>query len=141
MDIVDSTDRILKENKKIFNSWFEAWLISHVPKLMEQPKWFSTDRDIKICDVVLFLKHEGSMNNCYQYGMINEIVATRDGLIRKVVVIYRYNYENVDRFTTRAVRDLVLIHPVDEFNLMEELGKVASINDWNLRTKKHIDNC
>ena len=35
--------------------------------------------------------------------------------------------ENVDRYKTRSVHDLVLIHPIDELNLMEELGKVASI--------------
>ena len=40
MKIIGSTQKIIEENKKIFNSWFEAWLTSHVPKLMHQPKWF-----------------------------------------------------------------------------------------------------
>ena len=126
MKVIGNHTKILEENKKIFNVWFETWLTSHVPKLMDQPKWFRNDRDVKICDVILFNKNDGLFANTYQYGMIHEIEPSRDGLIRKVVVKYRNNNENVDRFTTRAVRELVLIHPVDEIHLMEELGNVAT---------------
>ena len=59
--------------------------------------------------------------------MVHEAVPSRDGIFRKVVVKYRNNQENVDRFTTRAVRELVLIHPVDELNLMEKLEKMATV--------------
>ena len=93
---------------------------------MEQPKWFRSDRDLKICDVVLFIKNEGSVVNTYQYGMDHETELSRDELIQKVVIKYRNSSENIDRFTTRAVRELVLIHPVDEIQVMEELGNVAT---------------
>ena len=58
--------------------------------------------------------------------MIHEIEPSKDGLIRKVVVKYRNNNENVDQFTTRAVREQVLIHPIDEVHIMEELGRMAT---------------
>ena len=41
MKVVGNHPRVLEENKKIFNIWFETWLISHVPKLMEQPNGFA----------------------------------------------------------------------------------------------------
>ena len=69
--------KVLEENKKIFSVWFETWLISHVPKLMEQPKYFCSDRDVKICDVVLFTKNEDLVVNTYQY----RIELSRDELI------------------------------------------------------------
>ena len=31
MEVAGNPGRILKENIKIYNIWFEAWLISHVP--------------------------------------------------------------------------------------------------------------
>ena len=129
LKITGSTQKIIEENKKIFNSWFEAWLTSYVPKLMHQLKWFRSDRDIKICDVVLFTKKEGSISSIYQYGMVHEIEPSRDGLIQRVVVKYRNHNESVDRFTTRAVRELVLIHPIDEVHLMEELGKMSTTDN------------
>ena len=64
--------------------------------------------------------------NTYQYGMVHEIELSRDGLIEKVVIKYRNSSENIDHFTTRAVRDLVLIHPVDEIHIMGELGNIAT---------------
>ena len=56
MEVTGSPDRILQENRKKFNSRFEAWLITDVPRLLNHPKWFSLDHDIKICDVLLLLK-------------------------------------------------------------------------------------
>ena len=43
MKVVRNHLKVLEENKKIFSVWFETWLISYVPKLMEQPKWFRSD--------------------------------------------------------------------------------------------------
>ena len=119
-------DKILSENEKIYLSWFECWLISHVPKLVEQPKWFQTDRDLKKGDVVLFLKEEKVLCSTYQYGMVEAIEQSRDGKIRKVHVKYRNNTEETDRITYRSARNLVMIHPVDELNIMEEMGQVAA---------------
>ena len=57
--------------------------------------------------------------------MVHEIELSRNELIRKVVIKYRNNSKNVDRFTTRAVRELVLIHPVGEIH-REKLRNVAT---------------
>ena len=38
MKVTRNYQKMLEENKKIYNIWFEAWLASHVPKLMDQPK-------------------------------------------------------------------------------------------------------
>ena len=55
LSVEDNLDRILEGNQMIFTAWFENWLLSHVPKLMEQPKWFRDDRDLKVGDIVLIL--------------------------------------------------------------------------------------
>ena len=75
---------------------------------MDQPKWFQSNRDIKICDVVLFIKKDGPLVNTYLYGMKHQLERSKDDLIRKVAVKYHNHNESVDRFTTRAVRELVL---------------------------------
>ena len=80
MKVVGNYLKILEENKKIFNIWFETWLISHVPKLMDQPKWFHSDLDVKIRNLVLFIKNEASLVNMYQYG--HEIELSKDSKSR-----------------------------------------------------------
>ena len=74
------------------------------------------------------------MVNAYQYGMVHEIELSRDGLIQKVAIKYRNSSKNIVNFTTRAVCELVLIYPVHEIHIMEELGNIAmsSIVDCGL---------
>ena len=51
MEVITTPSRFLQDNKKIFNTWFEDWLLSHVPKLMFHPKWFNSERDVKFGEV------------------------------------------------------------------------------------------
>ena len=46
--------KIIESNARIFESWFREWLVSHVPSLVQQPKWFSSERSVTIGDVVIF---------------------------------------------------------------------------------------
>ena len=85
-------------------------------------------------DIVLFLKKEGKvLSETYQYGMIKSTNIGRDGKIRGVVVKYRNHNENIDRETYRAVRQLIMIHAVDELNLLRELGEIATLADMKMR--------
>ncbi len=86
LDVTDDPSKFFLKNTDIFNSWFTAWLISHVPKLMNHPKWYKTDYHIQMGDVVLFLKKEGLLNGTYQYGIVKSTEAGRDTKVRCVVV-------------------------------------------------------
>lgn len=125
MSVTESYDKIISSNARIFDSWFENWLITHVPQLMDQPKWFKVSHDLKEGDIVLFLKNESEISSTYQYGIIESVYRSRDGLIRKALVRYRNHNEQVDRTTFRAARGLVVIHGTDEINIMQELGEIA----------------
>ena len=124
MIVTSDPRRIFKSNETIFNSWFETWLLVHVPKLMIQPKWFKSDEDLKKGDVVIFLKSESSLVSNYQYGMIETVQLSKDNKIRKVHIRYRNHNEKVDRFTYRAVREIVIIHHVDEIDVTNELNNM-----------------
>ena len=71
------------------------------------------------------MKHESEISNIYQYGIVDSVQRSRDGKFRKAVVRYRNHNEQVDRTTFRAARSLVVIHGVDETNIMQELGEIA----------------
>ena len=126
MVVSDNIGKFMDENEQIFNSWYDTWLISYVPTLMHHPKWFKNDTHINEGDVILFLKDEGHVKGVYQYGMIHEVKRGRDGKVRKVVVKYRNHNENIDRFTNRAVREIVVIHPVDETSVLTELNDMQT---------------
>ena len=79
----------------------------------------------KVGDIVLFRKTEGAIAGHYKYGAVEEVRVGTDGRIRAVVLRYRNPTEGVERTTVRAVRTLVVIHRVDELDVMEELGKAT----------------
>ena len=114
---------IILQNADIFRAWFKTWMIDYVPLVVDRPKWHRTDSEINIGDVVLFLKAESKLKDQYQYGMINKVHRSSDNRIRKVEVLYRNSNETCDRITQRGVRDLVIVHPVDELDIYEQIAQ------------------
>ena len=101
LTVSNNPKTFFKCNEEIFNAWFENWLITHVPKLMHQPKWYDNKRDVKEDDVLLFLKNDGALKSTYQFGKIKEIEWSQDNRIRKVTITYRN--QNESRNTTRCM--------------------------------------
>ena len=126
LEVTDRFDNMIRLKSDVFQSWWEAWLTSALPKLVPKPKWFHNDEDVKKGDVVIFKKVEGDISIDYKYGMIEDVHASKDSKVRSVTVKYRNANENVYRETRRAVRSLVIIHRVNEIDLMEELGRASA---------------
>ena len=125
LEVTDDIKKIIQTNNEIFNIWFKCWLVSYVPTLMFQPKWYTSDRDTKIGDVVLFLKSDKQFDKQYQYGIVTGVKVSRDGKIRDIEVEYHNHNENTKRRTNRGVRDVVVIHPIDELGIMRELNALS----------------
>ena len=117
--------KIVDSNNKIFDQWFKEWLISYVPLLVRQPKWFTSDRNVTVGDIVIFKKSEKEFDKTYQYGIVTKTFESRDGLVRSVEVQYQNSNENTKRFTKRGVRDIIVVHPVDELGISAELDELA----------------
>ena len=88
----------------------------------------SCNLKIKKGDTVLFNKAEGSYSGVYKYGIVEDVKYSADNHVRAVIVKYRNANEEVNRTTLRAVRSLVIIHRIDELDIMEELGKASFID-------------
>ena len=100
-------------------------MTSYVPTLVERPKWFDSDRNVSVGDVVFFLKSDKEFERIYQYGIVTTVVTGRDGVVRVVDVEYQNHHEKVKRQTRRGVRDLIVIHPIGELGILRELNDLA----------------
>ena len=126
LSVTEDVGKIIAQNNDIFRTWFQAWLTSCVPTLMHHPKWFKSDSDPQVGDVVLFLKSEKEFEQIYQYGLIKDLKVSRDGKIRQLEIEYQNHNENVKRRTNRGSREIVVIHPFEELGLMRELNVLAT---------------
>ena len=117
--------RLLKTNQQIYDTWFQSWLKSYVPTLIDRPKWLTSGNEVRVGDVVLFLKSEKEFEKDKQYGIVHTVQVGRDGHIRVVEVEYQNHNEGDKRYTTRGARDHVILHPVDEPGINTELAVMA----------------
>ena len=79
-----------------------------------------TDKVIDVevlTDVVLFLRKEREYTGNYQYGLVKSVEIGRDQKIRSVILEYQNHSESFKRETRRAVREIVVVHPLDELGI------------------------
>ena len=129
---------MLKDVDDKYKTWFRIWRDSYVPKLMFRPKWFKTDRDLLVGDLVYFVKKDGALNNKWTMGVVESVVRGRDGIIRKAIIKYCNSSEqklsmsknqtqddsSFPRYTERAVRKLIKIFSLEETSTAEDLAEL-----------------
>ena len=133
LSLTSDPHKIIESNKKIFSSWFQTWIEVHVPKLMLQPKWHDSDRNLDNGDIVLFLKSEKELCDDYQYGQVVSINKGTDGKVRSAEIQYQNSNEKTKRTTNRAARQLVKIYSINDLDILKELGEVATYVDMKTR--------
>ena len=105
--------QMMKDVTRRTEAWFKIFKDSCIPQLVIQRKWFKSERDIAVGDLVFFRKTESELGDGnWIVGLIDQVIPSDDGLIRKVVVKYRNSSEDFDRFTTRSVRKLIKLFNV-----------------------------
>ncbi|XP_066935306.1 uncharacterized protein [Clytia hemisphaerica] len=68
LSVENDYDKIIRSNQKIYNAWFDSWLVSHVPNLIE-PKWFNSNKHVKAGDIVLFTNRIPSFHPRINMGL------------------------------------------------------------------------
>ena len=69
----------LLETTSKYDTWFQSWVKSYVPTLIDGPKWLTSDNEFRVDDIFLFLKSEKEFKKDYQYGIVHMVQVGRDG--------------------------------------------------------------
>ena len=115
-------DRVESCYKLWYKEYQDTLMLKYLLEL--QPKWFRTTKDVKVNDCVLFRKSEGKLDGAWQLGTIEEIVTSKDGIIRRVTVRYCNASEDQPRFTDRSIRSLVKLFNVEDGGWREDMEKI-----------------
>ena len=106
----------------ITDQFWMHWLELFAPTLVYRQKWHEKQRDLKVGDVVLVLDNE-TFKGKYKLAIVTDILPSRDGRVRKVVVSYKtfktgekvHEYKGqLHTSVQRSCQKLVLLVPVDE---------------------------
>ena len=114
-----------------YKTWFNIFKETVVPRLINQPKWFKKNIDLKEQDVVYFQKDQNELASEWKIGIVDQLVKSRDGLIRRVLIRYFNASENDPttgrynpRITDRSIRGIIKLWSMDEVCLMDDLSKL-----------------
>ena len=121
---------MMKKVEEAFQIFYKIYNDTMVAKMiMEmQPKWFRTEKDLKVGDIVYFRKNEGSaIKGSWTTGVCEEVTRGRDDLIREATVKYFNSTENTPRYTTRSVRTLVRLFNVEDSHWREDMAEVQKL--------------
>ena len=101
----------LNFTQEIINKFWKKWTQEVFPNLVIEPKWHTERRNVKVNDVVL-VQDANLVRGEWKLGVVDEILESKDGRVRNVVV--RYKNLNTNVRVRRAVQRLIVIVPVDE---------------------------
>ena len=102
--------------QQTYKTWFSLYQDVILPKYLLdlQPKWFKSDKDTQVGDVVFFRKQEGKLDGPWQLGIVEETTRSRDGLIRRIEIKYFNASENFPRFTDQIIRSVIKLFNISE---------------------------
>ena len=108
----------------IYKAWFKIFKDTVVPRLIHQPKWFKITEHLKDHDLVYFQKDESDLAASWTLGQVDQVIVSRDGLIRRAVIKYYNAGDDRHHLTDRSVRKLVKLWSIDEASLFEDLREI-----------------
>ena len=116
---------ILTKVNETYDSWFKIWAETMVPKLLFKPKWFKTEKELKVGDLVYFPRAESKLDKKWMMGVVDSVEHGRDGLIRMVDIRYKNASQNIFQMTNRTIRKVVKVWGIEDIHLDEDLAEVA----------------
>ena len=108
--------------KIFYKEYVDTMLVKYLLDL--QPKWFKNDRDVKVGDVVYFHKRETEFDDPWTVGMVERVVRSIEGVIRRATVKYFNSTESSPRFTDRSIRKIIKLFNLDDGNWQANMDMV-----------------
>jgi hypothetical protein len=115
-------DRVEQSYKLWYNAYQDSLLQKYLLDL--QPRWFKSDTDTRVGDVVYFRKREGKLDGPWTMGRISETTRSRDGIIRRVDIEY-HDLQGTLQTTDRSVRSVVKLFNLEDRFWRADMDAVA----------------
>ena len=65
--------------EKLYNAFYKIWNVAVLPRMIPQPKWFMSSKELKVEDVVYFQKSESDLTSKWTVGQAHSVERSSDG--------------------------------------------------------------
>jgi len=126
---VSSPSRLIEQMDRVYEVWWKIWKSEKLIDFIPQPsKWKKTNEQLKVGDVVIFLKSDSENRlgePIWRIARVRSVETSEDGLARSAVLEYRNVNEKVMRTTNRSVRSVVVVHRESDLDVVQSLEVAA----------------
>ena len=130
---------LLARVNETYDSWYKIWAETMVPKLLFKPKWFKTEKELKVGDLVYFPRADNKLDKKWIMGVVDSVERGRDGLIRMVDIRYKNASQSVFQLTNRTVRKVVKLWGIEDTHLNEDLAEMGRRFQAALKVMEDIE--
>ena len=127
---IENPTKMLEKMDDVFDAWWRVWSEERLADFVAKPpKWFRSDPDLKLGDIVVFHKRGPEQAIESPVWTIGRIVSvkksTADGQVREVDVEYKNASEKSWRSTHRAARAVAVLHREEDLEVLQGLNAAA----------------
>ena len=118
---------LMQRVEKGYKAFFKLWNVTMIPKLMKSHKWFNSNCQLMVGDIIYFQKDESELSSKWTIGKVTEVIVSKDGLVRRVEVTYQNANESKPRTTDRASRSLIKLFHIDDQDWQADMAEVERL--------------
>ena len=126
---VSSPSRLIEQMNRVYEVWWKVWRSEKLVDFIPQPsKWKKTNEQIRIDDVVIFLKSDSEHRfgePVWKIARVKFVNTSEDGIARTVLLEYRNSNEKTFRTTNRSIRSIVVVHREEDLDVIQSLEQAA----------------
>ena len=110
--------------EEAYKLFFRVWNEDYVPLVAKRQKWHIETENLNMNDIVYFKLRDSSLASKWLIGKVEDVIVSKDGKVRKVIVGYKYDTEQGERefkVVERPVRECVKLHNLEDTTLFDDI--------------------
>ena len=100
-----------------------------MPLVAKRQKWHQETEDIGPQDIVYFKLRDTMVSSRWLIGKVEEVIKSKDGIVRKLMIGYKYDTEQGERkfrLVERPIRECVRLLNLEDTTIFEDIEAVRN---------------
>ena len=120
---------LISRLEKAYELFFRIWNEDYVPLIAKRQKWHQETEDIGPQDIVYFKLRDTMVSSRWLIGKVEEVIRSKDGIVRKLMIGYKYDTEQGERkfrLVERPIRECVRLLNLEDTTIFEDIEAVRN---------------
>ena len=123
----EKIEGITNKIEKAYSTFLKICNTTMIPKLMKIHKWYKSDDQLMVGDIIYFKKDESVLSSEWTVGRVTDVIVGKDGDVRRAILQFQNSNEKEPRFNDRAARSLVKLFNIEDSTWLDDMHTVERV--------------